>query len=92
MAETQITRIRSSKTRARSKKKINRERVVFDSLDSSVAKTDVAASTTDEVKGEEPTFWVMEGVPLAVQGEVPMEVTVESLEEGQRLLVQVLHL
>lgn len=56
MAETQVTGIRSLKTRARPKKKANRERVVSDSSDSSVVKTDAAASTTNEEKREEPTF------------------------------------
>lgn len=61
MAEIQVMGIRSSKTRARPKKKANRGRVVSDSLDSSVAKTDAAASTTNEEKREESTLWALEG-------------------------------
>ncbi|OAE19273.1 hypothetical protein AXG93_909s1030 [Marchantia polymorpha subsp. ruderalis] len=50
MTKTQRTGIKSSKTQARPKKKANRERFVSDSLNSSVAKTDAVASTTDEEK------------------------------------------
>lgn len=59
MAETKVTEIRLSKTQARPKKKANRGRVVSDSLDSNVSKTDAPASTTDEEKREEPTLWVV---------------------------------
>lgn len=81
MAETQVTGIELSKTQARLKKKANRERVVSDSSDSSVAKTDAAASTIDEEKREVRTLRALEGGPSEVQAEVSMEVAVEPSEE-----------
>ncbi|OAE31316.1 hypothetical protein AXG93_1962s1730 [Marchantia polymorpha subsp. ruderalis] len=81
VAKTQVTRIRMSKTGARPKKKANRRRDVFDFSESSVAKSDAAASTTDEEKREKPTLWIVEGVPSGVQAEVLMEVAVEPSEE-----------
>lgn len=66
MAEIQVTRIRSLKTRAMPKKKANWERVVSNSSDSCVVKTDAATLTTDEEKSDEPTLWVVEGEPSEV--------------------------
>ncbi|OAE33546.1 hypothetical protein AXG93_4032s1030 [Marchantia polymorpha subsp. ruderalis] len=48
MAETDLTRLRTPKRRARPKKKANRKVVVSESLKGSVAMTERAASTTDE--------------------------------------------
>lgn len=81
MAETQVTEIRLSKTRAKPKKKANRGRVVSDISDSSLAKTNAAASTTDEEQRKEPTLRVEEGGSLAIQDEVSMEVALEPLEK-----------
>lgn len=78
MAETQITGIRSLKTQARPKKKANSERVVSNSLVSSVVKTDPVASTT---KRRGSGIQIEEEVPSAVQTKVPMEVTVEPSKE-----------
>lgn len=81
MVEILVTRIRLSKIWVRPKKKANRGRIVSNSSDSSVAKTDAAASTTDEEKREEPTLWALEGGPSAIQAEVLMEVAVKTSEE-----------
>lgn len=81
MAETQVTRIRMLRTRAKPKKKANRRRIVSDSSESSVAKSDVAASKTDEEKREEPTLQAVEGRPSGIQVEVPMEEVAEPSEE-----------
>lgn len=80
IAETQVTGIRLSKTPTKPKKKVYHERVVSDSSDRSVAKTDAAISMTNEEKREEPTLWIEEGGPLAVQAKVPMGVAVEPSE------------
>ncbi|OAE21424.1 hypothetical protein AXG93_3954s1140 [Marchantia polymorpha subsp. ruderalis] len=77
----QVTEIRLSKTRAKPKKKANRGRVVSDISDSSLAKTNAAASTTDEEQRKEPTLRVEEGGSLAIQDEVSMEVALEPLEK-----------
>lgn len=61
MVETHVIEIRMLRIRAKLKKKANRMRVVSDSLDSSVAKSDAAASMTDEEKREEPTIQVIVG-------------------------------
>ncbi|OAE18893.1 hypothetical protein AXG93_2795s1010 [Marchantia polymorpha subsp. ruderalis] len=81
MAEFKIIEIKSSRTRARAKKKANRGRIVLDSSNSIVAKTDAAASTTVKEKKDEPILQVLEGGPLAVQAEILMEVAVEPSEE-----------
>ncbi|OAE29427.1 hypothetical protein AXG93_4548s1040 [Marchantia polymorpha subsp. ruderalis] len=49
--------------------------------ESSVAKSDAAASTTDEEKREKPTLRAVEEGPSEEQAEVLMEVAVETLEE-----------
>lgn len=81
IAENEIVKIRQSRTRARSKKKANRELVVLDSSDGSVEKTDAATWVTAKDKNIEPTLQMLEGVPLAVPAESPMEVAVEPSEE-----------
>ncbi|OAE32412.1 hypothetical protein AXG93_3671s1310 [Marchantia polymorpha subsp. ruderalis] len=63
------------------KKKANRGSVVSDSLDSSVAKTDVAALTTDEEKNDEPTLQALEEGPSVIPTEVVLEVVVDPYEE-----------
>ncbi|OAE27500.1 hypothetical protein AXG93_3439s1010 [Marchantia polymorpha subsp. ruderalis] len=85
MAKTEITGIRLSRTQARPKKRANRGRVVSESSDSSVAKTDAAALTTDEEKNKEHTLQALEGETSAVQVEAPMEVVVEPLEESTEI-------
>ncbi|OAE27770.1 hypothetical protein AXG93_1669s1080 [Marchantia polymorpha subsp. ruderalis] len=52
------------------KKKANWERVVSNSSDSCVVKTDAATLTTDEEKSDEPTLWVVEGEPSEVMAQV----------------------
>ncbi|OAE19473.1 hypothetical protein AXG93_1040s1370 [Marchantia polymorpha subsp. ruderalis] len=70
-----------SKNRTRLKKKANRRRVVSDSSESSVAKSDATASTTDKEMREEPTLRAEEGVSLEVRNKTPIKVKVEPLEE-----------
>ncbi|OAE19347.1 hypothetical protein AXG93_3548s1000 [Marchantia polymorpha subsp. ruderalis] len=78
---------------ARPKKKANRGRVVSDSLDSNVSKTDAPASTTDEEKREEPTLWMRsmdsEEVPeLKTSEEIVKDLTL-SEEILEQVVVQV---
>ncbi|OAE21421.1 hypothetical protein AXG93_3954s1110 [Marchantia polymorpha subsp. ruderalis] len=56
MIETQVTQIKMPKRRARPKKKANHKMVVSESLESSVAKSEAAASTIDEDGREEPNL------------------------------------
>lgn len=65
------------KRRARPKKKANRKMVVSESLESSVAMSEAAASTTDE----ELNLCMVEAGPSRVQNEARMEEDVEPLEE-----------
>ncbi|OAE30598.1 hypothetical protein AXG93_2909s1010 [Marchantia polymorpha subsp. ruderalis] len=81
MAETKIAGIRQSRTRARPKKKTNRGRVVSDSSNSCVEKTNATALATDEENNDEPTLQVLEVGPLAEPAKVPTEVAVEPSEE-----------
>ncbi|OAE30803.1 hypothetical protein AXG93_857s1040 [Marchantia polymorpha subsp. ruderalis] len=71
MAETEITGIRQSRTRARPKKKANCRMIVTKFSDNSVEKTVVAAKN----KTNEPTLHVLEERPSATSEELAKELT-----------------
>lgn len=82
MVDAQVTHLRMPKRRARPKKKANRKIVVSESLESSVAMSETAASTKDEDMCEESNLRMGEAGPSGVQNEAPMEKEVEPSEKS----------
>ncbi|OAE35363.1 hypothetical protein AXG93_4052s1000 [Marchantia polymorpha subsp. ruderalis] len=79
--QTKVMRLRTSKRRARPKKKANRKVVVSKSLKGSVAMTEEAASITDEDTRKEVNLWTARAGPSGVQNEDTVEDDVEPLGE-----------
>ncbi|OAE27751.1 hypothetical protein AXG93_4476s1020 [Marchantia polymorpha subsp. ruderalis] len=67
MPETQVMKLKTPKRRARPKKKANRKIVVFESLEASVAISEVAASAMDEDTMEEPNLQTEGAGPLRLK-------------------------
>ncbi|OAE32793.1 hypothetical protein AXG93_374s1200 [Marchantia polymorpha subsp. ruderalis] len=84
--ETEVEVIRQSRTRARPKKRVNRELVAAEVSDSSVKKTVVPIVSTPEVgEGESTQPGVME-VPLGMLIKVPADAPAEPLKEGMKIV------
>lgn len=91
MAGTHVTCLRAPKRRVRSKKKANRQIVVSESSEGSVAMTEGAASTTKKDTRKEVNLRITEARPSRVQNEDPLEKNVEPLRTRTATSSQGLH-